>query len=136
MFEIKEKKVNRKQFHYLVTKFLLEKKVLHRFYDSSLRYKLKCLSVGRHAYRSMYEKYNFSNKDTLSEHIYKCIDIYCKERGEFSLSYLNTYYHGSIKGFFSLCPVTFEEGWEYFWRKISDEWMCKTQNIMFDNGNN
>ena len=138
MFKIKEKTVNRKQFHYLLCKFLLERGLTKRFFDSSLRYKLESIER-KWEYHMLYRRYGFSEHDTFSEHLYKCIDIYCKERNE-SLSlkpkYIDRYYGGTICGFFSLIPATFYEDYVSFWKSISNEWGIVTENIKFDYGHN
>jgi hypothetical protein len=128
MFEIKEKKINRKQFHYLLTKFLFEKRLAKRFYDSSIQYKLKSIEQGR-AYSEIYKKYNFSLDDTFSEHIYKCIDVYTQE------CFMGRFYGGSIYGFFRLLPSTFDKDYYPFWHKIALEWQKMTKHIKFDYGN-
>jgi len=134
MFEIKEKKVNRKQFHYLICKFLLERGLTKRFFDSSLRYKLKAIEQGK-AYHMTYRKHNFSKHDTFSEHLYKCIDIYCGERDEYfskKSKFIDQYYGGTICGFFRLIPATFDEDYVSFWKSISDQWEKETKGIKFD----
>jgi len=131
MFEIKEKKINRKQFHYLLCKFLLEKRVIKRFYDSSIKYKLRNMELGR-AYSNIYREYNFSKEDTVSEHLYKCIDVYCNGKDFRHTPYIDVYYHGSIRGFFSLLPSTFDEDYYFFWKKISDEWSNMTYDVQYD----
>ena len=138
MFKIKEKTVNRKQFHYLICKFLLERGLTKRFFDSSLRYKLKTIEQGK-AYYMLYKKYNFSKHDTFSEHLYKCIDIYCGEANEYlsiKPKYIDLYYGGTICGFFKLIPATFDEDYVSFWKPISNEWAEQTKDIKFDYGHN
>jgi hypothetical protein len=137
MFKIKEKTVNRKQFHYLICKFLLERGLTKRFFDSSLRYKLKTIEQGK-AYYRLYKKYNFSKHDTFSEHLYKCIDIYCGERDVcFSTRpFIDLYYGGTICGFFRLVPATFDEDYVSFWQSISIQWEKETKGIKFDYGHN
>lgn len=134
MFEIKENRVNRKQFHYLLTKFLLEKRLTKRFYDSSIQYKLKTMEQGQ-TYGEIYKKYNFSLDDTFSEHIYKCIDVYTQDKFPTSERFINWYYGGSICGFFRLVPSTFIEDYEPFWHGIAIEWENMTEHIKFDYGN-
>ena len=131
MFELKEKTGNRKQFHYLVSKFLMEKILMKKFYDASLEFKLNSI-----AFHDIHKKYKFSKNDKVSEHLYKCIDIYCNER-ELATGrlYIDELYSHTIKGFFRLVPCTFDKEW-YFWERISDEWERKTRNIKFDYGDN
>lgn len=131
MFEIKEKKINRKQFHYLLCKFLLEKRVIKRFYDSSIKYKLTNMEL-RRAYSDIYRECNFSKEDTVSEHLYKCIDVYCNGKDGLHRPYIDKYYNGSIRGFFSLLPSTFDEDYFIFWKKISDEWRSMTYDVQYD----
>ena len=114
MFEIKKEKVNRKQFHYLLSKFLMEKGLAKKFFDYSLRFKLQSNS-----YSEMFKKYNFSKNDTFSEHLYKCIDIYCNEKDKVTKKrWIDGYYHGNIHGIFRLIPATFDEDYASFWGKI------------------
>lgn len=131
MFEIKERKVNRKQLHYLLSKFLLKKGLAQKFYYASMKYKL-----GNNIYTSMFKKYNFSMKETFSEHLYKCIDIYCDEKNFSDREYIKVYFHDEISGFFSLIPSTFEDGYFDIWGKVSDEWEKITKGIKLDYGYN
>lgn len=135
MYNIKEKNVNRKQFHYLICKFLLEKGLAKKFYDYSMRYKLKTIEQGKD-YFGIYVKYEFQKPHSFSEHMYKCIDIYTNENNPIGRKYIDTYYNGFIHGFFRLIPATFEEDYGSFWKKVEDEWEKLTRGIKFDDGNN
>ena len=112
----------------------MERGLTKRFFDSSLRYKLKAIEQGK-AHCEIYKKYHFSSEDTFSEHLYKCIDIYCGERDEYfskKPKFIDQYYGGTICGFFRLIPATFDEDYASFWQSISYQWAKETKDIKFD----
>ena len=119
--------VNRKQFHYLLCKFMKKHKIMDRFYNDSMEYKN---SMGMKCYPSLYEEFKINSTDSFSEHLYKCIDIYCYGFNE-GKRYLNDYYYGKIYGFFRLVPATFRDGWESFWQKISNKWADEVDMLYF-----
>jgi hypothetical protein len=84
----------------------------------------------------LYKKYNFSEHDTFSEHLYKCIDIYCGERDGLGIPFIDLYYSGTICGFFRLIPATFDRDYVSFWQSISIQWAKETKGIKFDYGHN
>lgn len=112
--------INRKELHYLLSKFLLKKRLVKRFYNSSINFKMK-----NDKYSFIYSKYNFTNKDTFSEHLYKCIDIFTKEE------YVTMMYHYNIMNFFQSVATTFTEDWAMFWMLVSDEWKKEVSLIRF-----
>ena len=125
---LEKKTVNRKEFHYLLAKFLMKHRLSQRFYNTSLEYKTNKCSP----YNFNYEKYNFSEKEDFSTHLYKCIDIYTKEGNVYGQPYIDVYYRGGIHGFFSLVPSTFEKDYITFWRRYSDLWRDATFGIKFE----
>lgn len=128
---MEKKTVNRKEFHYLLLKFLQKHRLSHIFYDCSIKYKMDILKKESTIFWKHYRDYNINKEDDFSTHLYKCIDIYC-----------NGFYDGDISGFFNSIPATFffyegQYSWRNFWKRYSSLWHNETDGIKFkDNGNN
>ena len=111
--------VNRKQFHFLLVQFLAENRLTKRWYKESIDFKKKDYNR-----RNTYLKYNMSEDDDFSTHLYKCIDLYIGETGDF--------YERSIYGFFRYIPsggCDFGTSWVDFWKYYSDKWENKYYNV-------
>ena len=111
--------VNRKQFHFLVVQFLAENRLTKRWYKESIDFKKKDYNR-----RNTYLKYNMSEDDDFSTHLYKCIDLYIGETGNS--------YRRSIYGFFRYIPsggCDFGTSWEDFWKHYSNKWENKYHNV-------
>lgn len=122
--------VNRKQFHFLLDKFLAEHRLKEKWFNTSKSFKREnSFSKG------IYDKYGISEDDTYNEHLYKCIDIYIGEtvkKNKYSL------YDNCIYGFFRFIPSSgcdSGNSWESFWKNYSDIWQEKTYNIGYDENN-
>ena len=90
--------VNRKQFHFLVIKFLMEHRLLDRWFKDSRA------GTNRREY------------DDFSDYLYSCIDIYTSKE---------KLYSGCIYGFFRFIPATgLHNAWR-FWDKYSNLWENK-----------
>lgn len=111
------KTVNKKQFHYLLIKFLMKKNLLRDFVSTSRKYKLS--ESYKNTYRGTKFIVIFSEDDDASTHLYKCIDVYVENN---IIKKNNNLYHGTILGFFRYLPsgVPFSE-WNK-WKDISQEW--------------
>ena len=128
---MKEYTVNRKQFHFLLSKFLAEHRLQERWFNDSKSFKMRDDSRW-----NTYDKYGISSCDTYSEHLSKCIDLYI---GETCTPYC-TLYSKSIYGFFRFIPSGGCDGgdnWATFWKRYSDIWEDKTRYIYYedDKGN-
>lgn len=129
--------VNRKEFHYLLIKFLQKYRISHIFYDCSIRFKFSTTEGAN--YTRVYNKFKFRKEDSFSEHLYKCIDVYCYGGNTSSDRYIEMYW-GSISGFFQLIPATFyftdnRYTWRGFWEKYSEEWIKEVGAIKFKDDN-
>lgn len=112
---MEEYTVNRKQFHFLLVKFLAENRLTKRWYEDSVNYKRN--DTNR---RNLYQKYKFGEGDDFSTHLYKCIDLYIAETGN--------YYNHCIYGFFRYIPSGGCDGsgnWYTFWSEYSKKWEKK-----------
>jgi hypothetical protein len=129
---MKEYTVNRKQFHFLLDKFLAEHRLKEKWFNASMSFKMQDTLR-----RSTYERYNIKSIDNYNEHLYKCIDIYIgeavnKNKKEYRL------YRNCIYGFFRFIPsggCDSGDSWETFWKNYSDIWQEKTYNIGYDENN-
>ena len=115
--------VNKTQFHYLLVKFLMKKRLLSDFISSSRRYKLSPLY--RESFNDKKSVDKFSEDDDISMHLYKCIDVYIKN------TIASNLYYGAIYGFFRYLPsgVPYSE-WNK-WKDISQEWENMYRNTLY-----
>lgn len=135
---MENKIVNRKEFHYLLLKFLQKHRLAHKFYDYSIKYKMDILKKESTIYWKYYRDYNINKEDDFSTHLYKCIDIYCNGLYLNGITFIDLY-DGNISGFFNSIPATFffYEDWKNFWKRYSSLWYNETKGIKFKgNGNN
>ena len=137
---MEKKTVNRKEFHYLLLKFLQKHRLTHIFYDCSIKYKMDELEKKNFFWWKCYRDYNINKEDDFSTHLYKCIDIYCNELYGNGITFIGLY-DGDISGFFNSIPGTFyfNEGqysWRNFWGSYANLWYNEVKGIKFDNGNN
>ena len=138
---MEKKTVNRKEFHYLLLKFLQKHRLSHIFYDCSIKYKMDILKKESTIWWKYYRDYDINKEDDFSTHLYKCIDIYCNGIFGQSLTFIGVY-NGDISGFFNSIPGTFyfNEGqysWRNFWGRYAYLWYNEVKGIKFkDNGNN
>jgi hypothetical protein len=103
---MENKTVNRKEFHYLLSKFLQKHRLAHIFYDCSIKYKMDELEKKNFFWWKCYRDYNINKEDDFSTHLYKCIDIYCNELYVNGTTFIGLY-DGDISGFFNSIPATF-----------------------------
>ena len=111
--------VNKKQFHFLLVQFLAENRLTKRWFEDSVKFKKD--DVGR---QYMYQKYKFGKGDDFSTHLYKCIDLYMRETGNF--------YNHCIYGFFRYIPsggCDFGTDWDDFWQRYSNKWERKYYSV-------
>lgn len=111
--------VNKKQFHFLLVQFLAENRLTKRWFEDSVKFKKD--DVGR---QYMYQKYKFGEGDDFSTHLYKCIDLYIGETGNF--------YNHCIYGFFRYIPsggCDFGTDWDDFWQRYSNKWERKYYSV-------
>jgi len=112
--------VNRKQFHYLVVKFLYEHRIASLWFKETINGRFS--RSNRQIYTS---RYQFKKDDTFDEYLYKCIDMYmdnCQYR-----------YDWSIYGFFRWIPVTCvsTEKWNNLFAHYSAIWEKKYRNVKY-----
>lgn len=112
------KTVNKKQFHYLLIKFLMKKRLLHDFISISRKYKLS--ESYKNTYRGTKFVENFSEDDDASTHLYKCIDVYVENNILGNRN--NNLYHGTILGFFRYLPAGVPFSAWNEWKNASQEW--------------
>ena len=137
---MEKKTVNRKEFHYLLLKFLQKHRLTHIFYDCSIKYKMDELKEKNVIWWKYYRDYNINKEDDFSIHLYKCIDIYCNGLCVNGITFIGQF-QGNISGFFNSIPATFyfnedPYSWRNFWRSYAELWYNEVNGIKFDNGNN
>jgi hypothetical protein len=115
--------VNRKQFHYLLTKFLYEHRLHDVWFQESRDFKIELGGIGF----AMLTKYGLKKEDNFNVYLYKSIETYITERKAYNL------YDGTIRGFFRFIPSGGLSGkrWYLFWSPISKIWEEKYRNVRY-----
>lgn len=114
--------VNRKQFHYLLVRFLQKHHLQKLWFNDSKDYK-RCDT----ARVGTYNKYGLTLEENYSDFLYKCIDIYI---GEAIFTTGLQFYGNSIRGFFRFIPAGgCSHNWNIFWERYSSLWEKETSGI-------
>ena len=108
---ITPQKVNRKQFFFLLYKFLLKNNIHREWYENSLEYKLKCVNS---AYRP-----NYSRSDDFKTFLEKSINVYIDYMRRFDMSIGRFFYY--IPASLDFYRVEKASQWE----KITIKWYSK-----------